>query len=204
MEKLTDKLEYVFTDTDETKYADEDTELLSVPYEDGTVVMTLELNDEVHLTGTTEYDAYQRVEVDGRSLYVNSESLMDEEKVIYVAPAPVQAAASSYSYDYSANYSGAVLNPVNGTIIGPSGKETYYNLNMSGVISIMQSLGYNYTYWVRSDGVKMYGDYIMVAADLSIHPRGSLVTTSLGTGLVCDTGTFIYSNPYQIDIATTW
>jgi hypothetical protein len=61
-----------------------------------------------------------------------------------------------------------------------------------------------YPYWVRSDGAKMLGDYIIVACDLNVHPRGSLVETSIGTGLVCDTGTFALYNPYQIDIAVVW
>ena len=80
-------------------------------------------------------------------------------------------------------------------------KETYYNLDMSGVISIMRGIGNNDQYWVRSDGVKMLGDYVMVAANLNIRPRGSLVETSLGTGIVCDTGGFAAVNPTQLDIA---
>ncbi len=91
-----------------------------------------------------------------------------------------------------------------GTIQGPSGKETYYNLNMSGVVSIMRRMGYDYEYWVRDDGVKMFGNYVMVAANLNIRPRGSLIRTSLGMGMVCDTGTFAKRNPTQIDIATAW
>ncbi len=94
-----------------------------------------------------------------------------------------------------------------GVFNGPSGKETYYNLNMSGVVGIMRSIGYSeddYPYWVRQDGVKMLGPYVMVAAALDIRPRGSLIATSKGTGIVCDTGTFIYSNPYGLDIATAW
>ena len=101
-------------------------------------------------------------------------------------------------------YDGPVLNPVSGTVMGPSGKETYYNLDMSGVISIMRSMGNNDEYWVREDGVKMLGDYIMCAANLDVHPRGSLVESSLGTCIVCDTGGFAYENPYQLDIAVTW
>ena len=50
----------------------------------------------------------------------------------------------------------------------------------------------------------MLGSYVMVAANLSVHPRGSLVPTSLGTGIVCDTGGFAASNPNQLDIATSW
>lgn len=97
-----------------------------------------------------------------------------------------------------------VLNRTVGTVMGPSGKETFYNLDMSGVIAIMQSMGYYADYWVREDGVKMYGDYIMVAANLSIRPKGTLVQTSLGMGIVVDTGGFAAMNPYQLDIATTW
>ena len=75
---------------------------------------------------------------------------------------------------------------------------------MSGVISIMRGIGNNDQYWVRSDGVKMLGDYVMVAANLNIRPRGSLVETSLGTGIVCDTGGFAAVNPTQLDIAVNW
>ena len=100
--------------------------------------------------------------------------------------------------------SGPHLTSQSGVFNGPSGKETYYNLNMSGVIRILQRSGIDGYFWVRSDGVKMWGDYVMCAADLSIRPRGSLVNTSLGKGMVVDTGTFIYSNRAQLDIAVTW
>ena len=50
----------------------------------------------------------------------------------------------------------------------------------------------------------MFGNYVMVAANLNLRPRGSLVQTSLGMGIVCDTGTFARRNPTQIDIATSW
>lgn len=103
------------------------------------------------------------------------------------------------------SYSGIKLNRTNGTIQGPSGKETYYNLPMGGVIQIMSAFGYSQSdYWVREDGCKMLGQYIMVAAHLGIRPRGSLVETSLGTGIVCDTGGFALNNPTQLDIATVW
>lgn len=83
-------------------------------------------------------------------------------------------------------------------------KETYYNLDMSGCIEIMRDMGNTDEYWIRDDGCKMLGDYIMIAANLNVHPRGSLVETSLGTGIVVDTGGFAESDPYQIDIAVTW
>lgn len=103
-----------------------------------------------------------------------------------------------YSWD------GSVLTANGGVNAGPSGKETYYNLPMGGVVQIMRNMGNNDEYWIREDGVKMLGEYVMVAADLSLHPRGSLVLTSLGMGIVCDTGEFIYTTPTQLDIAVDW
>lgn len=102
------------------------------------------------------------------------------------------------------NWNGSVLTRSAGVNYGPSGKETYYNLNMSGVVKIMRNMGNNDEYWVRDDGCKMLGNYIMIAANLGVHPRGSLVETSLGTGIVCDTGSFASGNSTQLDIATTW
>jgi 3D (Asp-Asp-Asp) domain-containing protein len=94
-----------------------------------------------------------------------------------------------------------------GVFDGPSGKETYYNLNMNRVVSNMRSLGYSeeeYPYGVREDGVKMLGEYVIIAANLNIRPRGTIVETSLGPGIVCDTGSFANYNTTQIDIAVTW
>ena len=94
-----------------------------------------------------------------------------------------------------------------GVYNGPSGKETYYNLPMQGVIRIMRNLGYSeeeYPYWIRKDGVKMFGDYIMVAANLDIRPKGTILECSLGTAIVCDTGDFAKTNKTQLDIAVDW
>lgn len=104
-------------------------------------------------------------------------------------------------------WNGPPLSPSIGSQEGPSGKETYYNLNMSGVINIMRSLGFdeaNYPYYIRSDGAKMLGPHVIVAANLNIRPKGTLVTTSMGIGIVADTGGFAAWNPNQIDIATNW
>ena len=102
------------------------------------------------------------------------------------------------------NWDGPVLSRGNGSVHGPSGKETYYNLNMSGVVNIMRRMGNTDEYWVRDDGCKMLGNYIMCAANLRVHPRGSLVESSLGTCIVCDTGGFARGNSNQLDIAVTW
>lgn len=101
-------------------------------------------------------------------------------------------------------WTGQVLTRSLGTVIGPSGKETYYNLPMQGVITYMKELGYTEKYWVRDDGVKMYGKYIMCAANLKLRPKGTVLETSLGTAMVCDTGSFAETNPQQLDIAVAW
>lgn len=85
-------------------------------------------------------------------------------------------------------------------------QETYYDLNMSGVMQLFASeCGVEPYYTVREDGVKVDAEgYVMVAADLDRYPRCSVVETSLGRGKVYDTGTFVISNPEQFDIATDW
>jgi soluble cytochrome b562/3D (Asp-Asp-Asp) domain-containing protein len=83
-------------------------------------------------------------------------------------------------------------------------KETYYNLNMSRVVNNAQNAGLEGDYWVREDGAKMFGDYVIVAANQDVHPYGSTVETSIGTGIVLDTGGFASGNPTQVDIATDW
>lgn len=105
------------------------------------------------------------------------------------------------------NWRGLPLSASRGAQEGPSGKETYYNLDMSSVVSIMRGMGYdeaNYPYHIREDGAKMLGRFILVAANLNLRPRGTLVTTSMGIGIVADTGGFASRNPTQIDIATNW
>ena len=104
-------------------------------------------------------------------------------------------------------WTGVVLTKSRGVVQGPSGKETYYNLNMSGVVSAMRRKGYSeqeYPYWVREDGVKMLGEYVMVAASYDIRPVGTILESSLGMAIVCDTGGFAKTNPTQLDIAVSW
>lgn len=106
-------------------------------------------------------------------------------------------------------WTGPKLTKSKGVNWGPTGKETYYNLNMSGVVRIMRNMGYseaNYPYWVRADGCKMLGNYIMVAANLSHFPRGTIVQCSLGSAIVADTGGFASRKDgwNWLDIATNW
>lgn len=104
-------------------------------------------------------------------------------------------------------WDGEVLNARNGIVYGPSGKESYYNLDMTGVIEEMRRLGYSeeeYPYHIREDGVKMLGDYVMCAANLDERPKGTIVETTLGKAIVCDTGSFAKKDRMQLDIAVDW
>lgn len=86
----------------------------------------------------------------------------------------------------------------------PSGDETWYNLPMDTVVTYMEPYGFSKNdYWVRDDWVKMLWKYVMVAADFKIRPRWTTLPTSLWEWIVCDTWSFTYNNPKQLDIAVT-
>lgn len=97
---------------------------------------------------------------------------------------------------YSAPSGGGVLTPSSGVNWFNGRKETYYNLNMSGVVANAKNMGIEGDYWVRGDGVKMYGGYVIVAAQMD---KGTIIDTSLGTGIVLD-----YCPAGTIDIAVSW
>ena len=104
-------------------------------------------------------------------------------------------------------WDGPVLTKEKGGNMGPAGRETYYNLNMNGCIATMRRLGYSeeeYPYWVRDDGAKMFGRYVMIAANWKIRPLGTVIETSLGWSIVVDTGDFVEEYPYGVDIAVDW
>lgn len=89
---------------------------------------------------------------------------------------------------------------------GPSGPETGYNLPMDGVVYLMRQAGYTeeeWPYWIREDGMRMFGDYVMVGAYLPLRPKGTILPTSRGMGIVVDTGYFAYGQ-YQLDLAYAW
>lgn len=80
--------------------------------------------------------------------------------------------------------------------------ETWYNLPMQKVTARAKANGINGDYWERADGCKMYGHYIIVAADWNLHPYGTVVETSRGLGLVLDTHTA--KDRTLVDMAVTW
>ncbi len=126
-----------------------------------------------------------------------------EEVVIETEDLGVEVFTEETS-NYQIAWDGQKLSPQTGAVYGPSGKETYYNLDMSGIVSIARNQGIEGDYWVREDGAKMYGSYIICACGFDVRPRGTLVETSLGTGICLDTGGFAYTDPYQVDLAVTW
>ena len=137
----------------------------------------------------------------------------EKEDILIAAPTPATEATTEAPVvpapqPEQPNYDpqpGDHLTKSGGVYYGPSGKETYYNLNMNGVVSNAQNMGIEGEYWVREDGCKMYGDYIICAADLNVHPRGSLVESSLGTCIVLDTGGFATNGSgVALDIAVDW
>lgn len=94
-----------------------------------------------------------------------------------------------------------------GGYMGPSGRETYYNLYMGNCVNFMRELGYSeeeYPYWVRDDGAKMLGNYVMCAANWKIRPKGTIIPTSLGDAIVVDTGEFVADYPNGVDLAVDW
>jgi len=88
-----------------------------------------------------------------------------------------------------------------GTIQYNGHTEMWYDLPMDRVVQRAKDMGIPAEYNVRSDGVKCFGPWVIVAA----HPskiRYTLVDTSLGPGIILDTHEM--PDTELIDIATTW
>jgi hypothetical protein len=100
----------------------------------------------------------------------------------------------------------SVLNKRMGVNYFNGQKETYYNLRMTGVIRLLDDMGIPHgEYWIRDDGAKMLGDYIMIATDTNRIPKGTIWETSLGTGMIVDhcSGSESYPGVW-IDVAVNW
>ena len=85
-------------------------------------------------------------------------------------------------------------------------KETYYNLDMTRIYDKAdRNFGRHHKKWIRSDGVKMYGPYVVLAVPFDVYPYGTTdIETSLGLGIALDTGAFAETNKNQIDVAVDW
>ena len=89
-------------------------------------VGTLKRGEEVKILRDEENDWYA-IDFEGHIRYVHGDYITTDQNEV-----------NGYT---ASSWDGPVLTASAGTINGPSGKETYYNLNMSGVVSIMRSLG---------------------------------------------------------------
>ena len=166
------------------------------------------------------------------SITENPEALPDLDGSI-TEPAPTINSPIVPEYKPNPNYTGQVLTKSLGRVQGPQAEETYYNLNMSGCFgnvygkadldASMASLGLTTDDIYTSDsGLKMLGNYIMVAADVlpttdangnevpAQFRKGDIVQTSLGPGIVVDhcagahTRTVNGNTVPQFDIAANW
>ena len=184
---------------DQTGYASTAVVHRAEATKDSDKIQTIYQNSTIHYIKSK--DDWTKVKYNGKIGYIMTR---------YISDKPIKIETTNNdSTDHQSipsNWSGEKLTRSNGRVPSPGGgTETFYNMNMSGVIRIMRGLGYTGEYWVRSDGCKMLGNYIMVAAKIDqTHKRGRIVQTTLGMGIVCDTGGFVRSNPLGYDIATTW
>ena len=153
-----------------------------------------------HKAGTTEKNIDNKVTDIIKSSGINTitKKKTKELNIYIITPSP------QYEYEKYKSYTDYPLY-IDGHFDGPSGRETYYNDDLEYVIGRMHRNGYDHMdYWIREDGVKMLGKYVIVAANLEYRPRGTILKTSMGMGMVCDTGKFCQDAPTAIDIATEW
>ena len=197
------------TQTAEATEETADTEI--VPAESADVLAeeaTAESTEEEAAAEETAEETAAAAEDSGEKTTPSDEDETTEETEAAAAEESADVAEETVDLNVStknSSWTGQVLNSYVGAVYGPSGgKEVYYNMNMSQVVANLKSAGYEGDYWVRDDGIKMFGSYVMVAACYSVHPYGSFVETTLGTAIVCDTGTFAYSYPQMLDVAVTW
>ena len=137
------------------------------------------------------------------TIEATTEEVTTEEVTTEATTEYVEEPTTEVAYTYE----GTKLSTVIGRNHFNGHDETFYNLDMSLVVEYMREAGFSedeYPYWVREDGCKMLGDYIIIASNLERYSKGTLRETSLGMGIVCDTGTFAKTKPEDVDIATTW
>ena len=101
-------------------------------------------------------------------------------------------------------WEGEKLSVDNPEVEGPSGIETFFNEDVSKLVENAKE-GYIGEYWVRSDGVKMFGEYIICKCKYESNeyhptlPVGTVIPTTIGVALVCSNET-----EEDICIAVTW
>lgn len=171
-----------------TKYAKTNIIIYDSPKTSSSPLDTYVKSDKIKVVALSKDEKWYTVKIHKRKGYIQNDSSVSDTKI-------------------RKTYKGKKLNSRRGVVDGPSGRETYYNMYMGNVVKSMRQKGYNsskYPYWTRMDGCKMLGPYIIVAANFKIREKGTVLETSLGKGIVCDTGGFVRSCPRGLDIATSW
>ena len=141
---------------------------------------------------------------DSETVEADAQTGQIEREEFEVVEIPTEEISVEYGAILDTFRPNGVLSAASGVNYFGDQKETYYNLPMDVVVNVAKQRGIAGEYSVREDGVKMMGEYIIIAANQTVHPYGSLVETSLGTGIVLDTGGFALTNPNQVDIAVNW
>lgn len=162
-------------------------------------IIAEEVRDGVWGTGSARREALEAAGYDWREVQELVNAMMPEE--------PDNADQSGQrvaSVGWVPDPDGSVLTARGGVNWYFNQYETWYNLPMSGVVAIARAHGIGGEYWERADGVKMLGEYVMLATNNAVYPIGTLVPCSLGMGISLDTGSFASRNPYQVDVATAW
>lgn len=170
------------------------------PNTDSKIIKTVPINTKLAIIDDISVDDWKSVLLDDEYFWISSKYLSKKKTEI-----KKEKSFETNSTIASQPIAGNHLTRQSGVFTYNGRRESYYNLNMSGVVRRMQQRGFSGEYGVRADGVKTFGGLVMVAADLSTFPLGTVVQTSLGTGIVCDTGSFV--NTYgsrAFDIATSW
>lgn len=138
--------------------------------------------------------------LDTRLLDWEAEQQRIREEEARIAKEQEEARQREYSSQaHMGNSSGGgVLTPSGGVNWFNGFQEKYYNLDMSQVVANAHAMGIQGQYWIREDGVKMLGGYVMVAS--SDFAKGTVIQTSLGTAIVVDAG----CPSGVIDVAVSW
>ena len=171
---------------------------LNEPYEDSAIAYQFNSEDgDVQAQIDCLRPIQEQAEADKKAAEEEAARKAAEEEAARATKAAKTAQVnSSANVSYGAPSGSGVLTPSSGINWFNGRKETYYKLNMAGVVSNAHAIGIDGDYWVRGDGVKMYGGYVIVAAQMA---KGTIIATSLGTGIVLD-----YCPAGTIDIATVW
>ena len=183
-----------------------------------------------HETGNWEFFDLKNKFSNNSGTNFDSSVLDSEKPIVNLSIDEFTGDAKSVAISAASAWQGTRLTaPMGFNGNGPSGSETWYDLNMSRVVENMEKQ-YGFTdieYSIRDDGVKLlsgktpegeeFKNLVIVAADVyseAANPngtftRGQIVPTSLGMGIVADfcgrsQNVRKHKGEVHFDIATAW